>query len=259
MLIAVNIGNSSTGFGIFPDPFRGAMPVFRKVPTHPARTTGSYKKIIAQLIKDVPDAGMPAAASAIVASVVPGHNALISSALACFCGKRPIYVRAGVSCGLAFAVKEPSSMGADRIANAAAGVECSRGRPTAIADFGTATSITVVGTRQTVMGGAILPGISLMMKALHSGTAKLPLVSPRSPQAALGKDTSSSIMSGVAYGTAGAVEKLIKTMEKELEYKLQLVLTGGDAPLISPFIKRHFTFRPNLTLEGLRLIYLKNS
>lgn len=254
MLIAVNIGNSSTGFGIFPDPAHGPALVVEKVPTHPARATAYYRKVLARLIKEAGAAGKDAD-SAIIASVVPDRNALIDDSLSFFCDKRPTHVTAKNS-GLTFDVKEPSRIGADRIANAAAGINFSKGRPVAIVDFGTATTITVAGEKRTIMGGAILPGVFLMTKALHSGTAKLPLVKPRVPEGIIGKDTASAIASGVACGTAGAVEKLIIMMEKELKYKLQLVLTGGDAPFVSPFINRAFTFSPNLTFEGLRLLYL---
>ncbi|MGD0283268.1 MAG: type III pantothenate kinase, partial [Dissulfurispiraceae bacterium] len=212
----------------------------------------------AQMIKKTPAENMPRSISAIVASVVPARNTVINTALACFCESRPLYVNAALNCGLTFSVEEPFRMGADRIANAVAGANYTKGRPTAVVDFGTATTVTVIGTRWTLLGGAILPGVALMLKALHSGTAKLPLVSSGALEKALGKDTASSIMSGIIYGTAGAVEKLTIMMEKELKFKLQLVLTGGNAPLVSPFINRSFIHSPNMTFEGLRLIYLKN-
>jgi type III pantothenate kinase len=258
MLIAVNIGNSNIGFGLFPDPLRGSSLIVRKVPVHPARTPVFYQKILAQMIKETHVENMPRAISAIVASVVPARNSVTNSALASFCKGRPIYVNAGLNCGLTFCVEEPRRIGADRIANAVAGVNYNKGRPTAVVDFGTATTVTVVGPRSTLLGGAILPGVSLMQASLHSGTAKLPLASPDALKKALGKDTASSIMSGVIYGTAGAVEKLVIMMEKELKFKLQLVLTGGNAPLVSSFIDRAFIHRPHLTFEGLRLIYLMN-
>jgi len=258
MLIAVDIGNSNIGFGLFPDPLSSASLYVRKVMTHPARTSGFYEKIIAQMIKQSLDGNMPPSISAVVASVVPARNTLLNKALASFCKKRPLYVSARIKSGLTFGVKEPFKLGADRIANAVAGINCNEGRPTAVLDFGTATTITVVGKKSALLGGAILPGISIMLKALNTGTAKLPLVSTDALEKALGKDTASSIISGIIYGTAGAVEKLIIMMEKELKFKLQLVLTGGNAPFVSSFINRSFIHRPNMTFEGLRLIYLLN-
>jgi type III pantothenate kinase len=260
MLIAVDIGNSNIGFGLFPDPLRSASLIVRKAPSHPARTSGFYEKTIAQMIKETHAENMPPFISAIVASVVPARNTLINKTLSSFCKKRPLYVSPGINSGLTFSVKEPFKLGADRIANAVAGINYNKGRPTAILDLGTATTITVIGKKSAILGGAILPGISLMLKALNTGTAKLPLVSTYTLGGkSLGKDTASSIISGALYGTAGAAEKLIKMMEKELEFKLQLLLTGGNAPLISSFINRSFTLLPHLTFEGLRLLYLLNT
>jgi type III pantothenate kinase len=259
MLIAVDIGNSNIGFGLFPDPLQSRSLTVRETPSHPARSSDFYKKLIAQMIKKARTVNVPdQSISAIVASVVPARNTALKNALASFCKGRQLSVNAGRNCGLTFVVKEPFKLGADRIANAVAGVTYNKGRPTAVVDFGTATTITVVGTRFTLLGGAILPGVSLMRETLHSGTAKLPNISLDALQNALGKDTASSIASGIVYGTAGAVEKIIKMMEKELEFKLQLVLTGGNAGFMSSFINRSFSLRPHLTLEGLRLIYIAN-
>ncbi len=272
MLIAVDIGNSTIGIALYADPSKSSSLSVEKVPTHPARTAGFYKLLMSQMIKEAHSGNMPASISAIVSSVVPARSTVITKALVSLCKKQPIYVNAGINSGLTFNVKEPFKLGADRIANAVAGVSHSKGRPAAIVDFGTATTITVVGTRLTFLGGAIFPGIDLMRKALHSETAKLPLVSTdagvpeksqtfrsASRRTALGKDTASSIISGIVYGTVGAVEKLIKMMEKEVEFKLQLVLTGGNALFMSSFINRPFTLRPNLTFEGLRLLYIKTA
>ncbi len=259
MLIGIDIGNSTIGFCLFPDPLHSASMSIRKVPTHPARTSGFYKMIIAQMIMEAHGRNMPESVSGIVSSVVPRRNTVINSALVSFCKSRPISVNATINSGLTFKVKEPFRLGSDRIADAVAGVSYNKGRPTAVVNFGTATTISVVGTGHTFLGGAILPGIDLMRKALHSETARLPLVSPDARKKALGKDTASSIISGIVYGTAGAVEKLIKTMEKELEFKLQLVLTGGNASLMSPFINKSFSLRPQLTFEGLRLLHIANT
>jgi type III pantothenate kinase len=259
MLIAVDIGNSNIGFGLFPDPLKNASLIVRKAHSDPACTSVFYEMILAQMIKETHTDNKPASISAIVASVVPARNPVINVTLASFCEKRPLYVSPRINSGLTFGVKEPFKLGSDRIANAVAGINYNKGRPTAILDFGTATTITVVGKKSSLLGGAILPGVSLMLKALNCGTAKLPLVSTDAAGGkALGKDTASAIRSGVLYGTAGAAEKLIKMMEKELEFKLQLLLTGGNAPLISSFLNRSFTLRPHLTFEGLRLLYLMN-
>jgi len=90
MLIAVDIGNSNIGFGLFPDPLRSASLIVRKAHSHPARTSGFYKKIIAQMIKETLAENMPPSISAIVASVVPARNTLMNKALSSYCKKRPL-------------------------------------------------------------------------------------------------------------------------------------------------------------------------
>ncbi|MBI3592760.1 MAG: type III pantothenate kinase, partial [Nitrospirae bacterium] len=192
-----------------------------------------------------------------VSSVVPYLNKPVIESLKSLCRKKPLVVSDKITSGLSFDVKQPGEIGADRIANAVAGFHHAR-KAVAVVDFGTATTITVVGRNMNFLGGAIMPGIHLMQKSLHRETAKLPIVPLKKNSRALGKDTASSITSGIIHGTAGAVETIIKNMEKELDFKLQLVLTGGNAKFMSSLLKRNYDLVPNLTFEGLRLIYLKN-
>lgn len=261
ILLAVDIGNSTVGFGLFPDPERGD-PLFTvKIPTRPFRNANTYKRVISGLIRQGLSTKIRAMRlryklDAVLASVVPALNRPVSEALKAASGSPPLIVGARVKSGLAFDVAQPGRVGADRIANAAAAFHRT-GKPTAVVDFGTATTITVVGKEGTFLGGAISPGIQLMQRALHAETAKLPLIPLDRPGSALGKDTVSSIASGVIRGTAGAAESLIKDIEKELNFKLRLILTGGHAQLMSPLLKRAHILAPNLTFEGLRLIYLK--
>jgi type III pantothenate kinase len=266
-LLAVDIGNSTIGFGIFPDPARNTKLFIKKIPTHPALSAEAYKKIIAEIIEHFthspihPFTHSPKIDS-IISSVVPSIDRPIIEAAKEICGKKSLVVSHKSVSGIAFEVSKPSEVGADRIANAAAGFYYFK-KPVAVVDFGTATTITVcipfTDEKQRFIGGAILPGIELMLKSLYSGTSKLPLAVLKKPDTVLGKSTVSSIISGIVHGTAGAVEHLIKSMEKETGFKLKLVLTGGHAKLMSPLIKREHRMAPNLIFEGLRLIYLKTS
>ncbi|HWR90381.1 MAG TPA: type III pantothenate kinase, partial [Dissulfurispiraceae bacterium] len=142
------------------------------------------------------------------------------------------------------------------IANAVAAVVLI-GSPSAVVDFGTATTITVVGRQRDLIGGAILPGVWLMERALHTGTAKLPAVDLRRPVNLPGRDTMSSIRAGIVCGTAGAVERLVSDMERELGFSLTLVLTGGAVDLVAPLIGRPHRVIPALTFEGMRFIHLR--
>lgn len=260
-LLAVDIGNSTIGFGIFLNPAKNTKLFIRKIPTHPIQSAEAYRKILAEIIEHFTNLPIhPFAYSpeidAIISSVVPALNPPIIEAIKDIYGRKPIIVSHKLHCGLAFDLKRPEEIGTDRIANAVAGFYYFK-KPVTVVDFGTATTITVVGRHSNFLGGAIMPGIELMQKALHTGTAKLPPVPIKRPKTVLGKDTASSMTSGIINGTAGAVEALIKSIEKELGFRLKLVLTGGHAKLVSPLIKRDHILAPNLTFEGLRLIYLK--
>ncbi|HAK89882.1 MAG TPA: type III pantothenate kinase [Nitrospiraceae bacterium] len=258
-LLAVDIGNSTIGLGLFPEPAGSEKIFLKKISLHPARSAAAYKKIIADFIKlrtSAPNL-LNLRIDAVFSSVVPSLNETIVKSLTEITGKKPLIVCHKLECGLNLAVITPSAIGADRIACAVAGFHYFK-KPLAVVDFGTATTVTVIGKNRSLVGGAIMPGLYIMQRALHENTAKLPLIPIKTPRTVLGINTISSITSGIVHGTAGAVETLIKSMEKELGFRLKLVLTGGHAKLMSPLIKRGHLLKPNLTFEGLRLIYLKN-
>ncbi len=258
-LLAVDIGNSTIGLGLFPEPARSEDVFIKKIPAHPAQSTAAYKKMISDFIRlRTPNSKLLTLnIDVILSSVVPSLNETIIKSLRGISVKEPLIVRHKLECGLNFAVTTPEAIGADRIANAVAAFHYFK-KPVAVLDFGTATTITVIGKNRNFIGGAIMPGVHLMQAALHEGTEKLPPIPLKTPKTVLGRSTVSSITSGIVHGTAGAVEALIKGMEKELGFRLKLVLTGGYAKLMSPLVKRGHRLEPNLTFEGLRLLYLKN-
>lgn len=259
MLLAIDIGNSTIGIGLFLDPSKKKNLITKKISSHPVQTPEKYKKIFSEFVKTQISGAKSSAnkIDAIVSSVVPALDQPVIKALKNICGKNPLVVSHKLDCGISFDILKPETVGADRIANAVAGFDYFK-KPVAVVDFGTATTITIVGKKQNLLGGAILPGIELMQKSLYSGTARLPFFSLKSNAAALGKNTESSINSGIIYGSAGAVEKIIKNMEKELHFRLKLALTGGRAGLITGLIERDHIVSPHLTFEGLRLIHINN-
>ncbi|MBZ0155782.1 MAG: type III pantothenate kinase [Alphaproteobacteria bacterium] len=259
MLLGIDIGNTTIGLGLFPEPEGGTELFVRKIPSHPARPAEYYKREIIALLGQGGISTAPSVINqgdAILSSVVPPLTRPVLKAARELTGRKPLIVSHALQGGLLFEVKHPDQVGADRIATAVAGAH-RYNRPVAVGDFGTATTITVVGPRLRFLGGAIMPGLHLMQHALFSRTAQLPSVVLDRAQGALGKDTRSAIASGILYGTAGGVESLVKSMEKELAFKVQLVLTGGYASLLSSFIRRKHEVVPHLLFEGLRLIYLK--
>ncbi len=258
MLLCADIGNSTINLCVYSDP-ESSRCATSQVPLNPLQTVAAYRKRIAGFIAT--QTGMAPAAGvgdldAVVSSVVPAVTKRIIEALRGLCRREPLIVSHRLDTGLTFAVDNAGQTGSDRIANAVAAVVLIDG-PTAIVDFGTATTITVVGRRRDLIGGAILPGIWLMERALHTGTAKLPAVDLRQPLSLPGRDTLSSIRAGIVCGTAGAVERLVGDMERELGFSLALVLTGGAVELVAPLIGRHHRVIPALTFEGMRFIHLR--
>ena len=258
MLLAIDIGNSTIGMALFPEPLKNNNFFLKKIPTHPIMSSSFYEKKISELIKNK-NKGLNSLEDIdfIISSVVPKANKSLESLAKKINNKEPLRVNYKLDCGIVFDVKKPDQIGTDRIANAVGGLYYLK-KKFAIVDFGTATTITIIGIQKNFIGGVILPGIELMQRSLHSGTAKLPLVPLKVPESLLGKDTLSSISSGILYGTAIAVEGIIKKLEKELGFRLRLILTGGFSVLLSPLIKKRHVLIPSLTYEGLRLIYLRN-
>ena len=156
--------------------------------------------------------------------------------------------------GIDFQIEEPEKLGTDRIA-AAAGACDLFGAPVAVIDFGTATTLNFIGSGNKYKGGAIMPGLELMRKSLFSDTAQLPDVTISKPVSPLGKDTVECIRSGIVFGTAGAVERIISEVEKMEAESFKIVVTGGNADLIVPFLRKVDHIEPALVLKGLRFIY----
>lgn len=154
--------------------------------------------------------------------------------------------------GLRIAVDEPAALGPDRIAGAVAAVE-RHGAPVIVADFGSATTLTVVSSERAIVGGAIAPGIGMAARALHERTGRLPLVEPAAPGHAVGASTQEAIRAGVVFGCVGAVRELLRRTRAELGSEAPLIATGGLCGVIAPLLPEIAAVEPLLTLEGVRL------
>jgi type III pantothenate kinase len=188
----------------------------------------------------------------IVSSVVPAKNALVRRAA----GKRPtIFIDANCKLGVGVQYPNPSSIGADRLANAAAVAQL-YGTPAVVVDFGTAVTFDVVSAKGDYIGGVIAPGLESMTSFLYQRTALLPKLTLREPAKAIGKTTSAAMLAGAVYGYRGLVREIITRIAQEefSKRKLRVIATGGYADLIARQLPEIEAVHPGLTLEGLRLI-----
>lgn len=251
MLLAFDIGNSLINIGIF----KAEGLRVQKLDTHPLKNPESYASKIRDFFPEI--YVERTALGVIISSVVEGHTEVLAEACKCLMPEDLIILNSKIGTGLVFDIPRPEELGTDRIANAVAAYELCKA-PLAVLDFGTATTISVVGKNANYMGGAIIPGIGLMNESLARGTSKLSAVSLSPPEAALGTDASQCIQSGLFYGTAGAVERLLCEMEEEIGFELKVVVTGGYGNMISGYLTREYILNQNLTLEGLEIIYMRN-
>ena len=157
-------------------------------------------------------------------------------------------------------VDNPKEVGADRIANAVACV-AKYGKPCIVIDFGTATTFDIINSEGAYIGGIICPGIMLASKMLRSNTAQLPEVSIKKPASVIGKNTVHHIQSGIYFGYLEMINGLLRRVLKE-EFlncsKVNVIITGGLGNDISHDMELSTIYEPNLTLDGLMLLYNKN-
>jgi type III pantothenate kinase len=158
--------------------------------------------------------------------------------------------------GVGIDYPKPASIGPDRLANAVAARD-RFGAPVVVLDFGTAVTFDVVDAKGNYVGGIIAPGLAAMTNYLHEKTALLPKIEIREIKTAIGKSTEEAMLVGAVHGYRGLVRELIAELKRELRVKkLPVVATGGYAKLIAAKLPEISAVEPDLTLEGLRLVWL---
>lgn len=192
-------------------------------------------------------------------SVVPDMVHSVRSACIKYFDIEPFILKAGTKTGLNIKYKNPSEVGADRIANAVAAVKLYPGKNIVVIDFGTATTFDVVSKKKEYLGGAIVPGIRMSMESLFATTAKLPRVEIQEPTSVVGKTTIGSIQSGLYYGQIGMVKELIEQIKIEAFQgdDPTVIATGGFSSLFEE-IGLFEVALPTLVLQGLNEVLLLN-
>ncbi len=254
MLLAVDIGNTNVTVGLFAGQ---ELKATWRLATELNRMPDEYGILLTGLLAQ---AGRTPAdvTDGIISSVVPP---LVPTFLEVFQryfgGLRPLVLEAGVKTGVKILYENPREVGADRVANAAAAYRFFGG-PTVVIDFGTGTTFDVVSARGEYLGGVIAPGIGIAAEALFQRTAKLPRVEVARPRSAIGRNTVAAIQAGLYFGYIGLVNEILNRIIQELGERPRVIATGGLAELIAPDIPVIERVVPEITLQGLRIIYELN-
>jgi type III pantothenate kinase len=240
--LLVDISNSYTKLA-FATRHRLAKPI--RIPTSELTATSLRRILRARNVNTI-----------FVSSVVPKKNKAIAAAAGSAC---VLFLSPKLDLGVGVDYPDPKSIGADRLANAAAVAQL-YGYPAIVVDFGTAVTFDVVSARGDYVGGVIAPGLEAMTNFLYQRTALLPKLSLREPDRAIGKTTRGAMMSGAIFGYRGLVREILLRINRENfpRGKPRVVATGGYARLIARKLPEIEAVHPNLTLEGLRIIANRN-
>jgi type III pantothenate kinase len=250
MLLAIDVGNSHTVFGIFDGP--GLLAELR-LPSSPERTPAeTWEALRAFCDRQGIDTSLLSGAG--IASVVPPITSVLETMVRTSLRAEPVTVHAALDLGIILRYHDPARLGADRICNAVAAFR-KYGGPVIVVDFGTATTYDVVSERGEFLGGAIALGLASTAAEMHRRTAQLPEVELRFPPSVIGRDTVSGMQSGVMFGALDAVEGTIRRIRAELGSPARVIATGGLSALIAQHTDVITAYEPALVLEGVRLIY----
>lgn len=254
MLFTIDVGNTNVMLGVFNgDRIRACW----RLATHSESTEDELGIVFASLLSQ---AGLEVKeiTALAISSVVPPLMYSLTKMSRKYFSLEPLVISSDLDTGLNILYDNPREVGADRIVNAVAGYSL-YGGPLIIVDFGTATTFCAISEKGDYLGGAIAPGIDISTEALFRRAAKLPRVELRKPGRVIGKDTITSMQSGIIYGFAGQVDGIVRRMAQELESPPLVVATGGMAGLLAEESETINRVSPFLTLEGLRLIYRRHS
>ncbi len=253
MLLALDIGNTNIIAGVFQgEKLRATW----RMATSVHRLVDEYAIILLGLLQNR-DISAGEIKEVVMCSVVPPLTETFENLAKQYWGVSPLVVEAGVKTGVRIQMENPREVGADRVVNAAAAHRL-YGGPLIVIDMGTATTFDAVSKEGDYLGGAIAPGIGIAAEALFQRTAMLPRVEMVRPSRAIGKNTATAIQSGIIFGYSGLIEGVVSRIKHEMGGQVKVVATGGLAEVMAKETVVIDVVNPDLTLQGLRLVYEMN-
>jgi type III pantothenate kinase len=260
MLLAIDVGNTNIVLGVFDG---DRLAESWRLATLRERTADEVGILVTHLFERSGIA-LDSVKGVIVSSVVPPLTGTMEEMARRYFGRIPLTVDPSANTGMPVLYTPPSDVGADRVVNAVAAYE-SYGReahvPVIVVDFGTATTFDAISAAGEYIGGVICPGIGISADALFQRAARLPRVEVRKPAAVVGRTTVTSMQSGLFFGYVSMVDGIVARMRAELDggEKAACIATGGMADIIAGESTAIERVDPDLTLQGLRLIWNRNS
>jgi len=252
MILVLDVGNTETTIGLFEAKERRA---HWRVVTDVSRTPDEIGLLLRGLLASM---GLPPSVvtGIAIASVVPAMTGPLSDCCRALFGVRPVIVDAGSQLPIRLDVIEPLTVGADRIVNTLAASRLFQ-RDTIVVDLGTATTFDCITADGVFLGGVIAPGLRTSAETLFRRTSKLPATELVAPERVIGRRTEDCIRSGVVFGSAEAVDGIVRRIKGEWPSPRAplVVATGGLAPVVYPHCHEIERLEPDLTLVGLRMAY----
>ncbi len=255
MLLAVDIGNTNIHLGLWHDK---SWRLSWRARTVADKMPDEYAVLLRNFLASA-DVGYKAISGVVIGSVVPPLTSAWKELVTRYLQREPLIVTSNVELGVRIDLDQPEQAGADRLVNAAAVVALYGGGPAIVIDFGTATTFDIISADGAYAGGAITAGIGVAHDALVSRAARLHKVDLLPPPNPIGRNTIHAMQSGIFWGYVGLIEGLVARLKAAMhEDDVRVIATGGLAPLFSAHTTVIDQIAPELTLDGLRVIYELN-
>ncbi len=254
MLLAVDVGNTTTVIGVFDGQ---DLAQHWRISTDANRTADELAVLFGGFLTFANLSFSRNVHGVVISSVVPILTERLREMTEKYFHFGPILVEPGTRTGIPIRIDNPLEVGADRLVNALAAY-AEYGGPGIVVDFGTSTNFDVVSAKGEFLGGAIAPGVQTSMDALSARGARLPTIELAAPRSAIGRSTVEAMQSGVVYGFAGQVDRIVTEIAAVLPAAPVVVATGGLASAVVRECRTIDHHDPWLTLKGLRLVWERN-